>query len=1221
MHTTRRPVPSKAALRALRQLAYVASGTACGAAAIVYEERRRRIHFFKQVADNGRVIRSFADKRRNHATAAALLQDYDAFDAVQHGSWHIEDPHPTQARRRRSRSRTLGDLEDGQEKSLRGSHDSFLPSQVERGYNHLSRKEFEKSAEGPIRSTASSKQLKSPHRRADKSQVGLHSEPRVLPLSRVSQTIRLAPEAIKDVSDRSAPSSKLEMAAEAVVLWSQRFENLRTPRTDLSQSWRSLLRAAAGDSDVPKLPVLEEPESAELMLRTSFQLKLPDLSLQICNWLHTKDMLKDLAGLVASELLAMKDSSMFHAVRDFVLGWIDQNKDAMHPAGLVAVRMQLIASGSRERAAAEFRALFEEAQLRPSSRIEDQAKSLSTKLMELGRPDRACVMVLAYIDVVDARAAESSTMADWLVTKFLSTNDRSTCRKFVATLVRKKYGATQELISKLWQSAQEQPELLNTFKAFGFEGIQDKSIVHSLCSAIINDGPRELAISELYGSRSRVWSGTLVRSWQGLSDAGDAVKEFWKVQHLVGDRPLDPVLYDSILRITGDANLSTESQAIEQCRKRVISETSNDATIDAIMQASRCSDWTATRSNIAKLKTEGFAVMPIQQRMQLFDPVFKAMATSQVNVKSIYLVALELCRRICPSPSPPKALRLLSSSLTRNGDIELLSRVRDMASELLERDLRLTPVDIAEALRCYYYTYRPSTMVLADLMRKLFQGCWSAASRFCIPLLLLSASYESKWNQQKRSITAIQDTLRDSLKHFDDPEFRQEILDRVSVPTTTGTSTDVMDTPEFGLRKKAGPLVYEITAAPKKPLLDDAQALEKEIEMQPSRLANDTTSDASLSQALEQDASPLDDLDKVLQEVMALDMDNEAPRSRSDRRSSYDHFTYTKTKALMHDANAIGDHGQTTALLEDLSRTNVGGSNPILASLGMASAASLSPELATALEERLEILGADSSLARLTKVISELQSHDMDQAQLNTEAFLIELKNVVSSEYQAHMERGHLVNHSLATALANVLLDAKQPAAAVELLRHALRLSQVKSDRVGAAPMLSLLKAYLQLGRMDGVRWVVATMFASDERLDKSFITALKAGRTHLEGKRRMPESKRQKIVEEIELVQKLCIEKKREQIEKSSRVGNDLVDYLIANGKQQSRGPEPKENSAWVDAKIVESVCTDILTISMRSHQKSKKPMSITHPEHLIIRKYFMGSPTMDGNEVEVTA
>lgn len=70
MFSNPRPVPSKAALRRLYQLAYISSGTAVGVATLCAEERRRRTVLVQKIADNAKRIRESPRYVHNKARKA-----------------------------------------------------------------------------------------------------------------------------------------------------------------------------------------------------------------------------------------------------------------------------------------------------------------------------------------------------------------------------------------------------------------------------------------------------------------------------------------------------------------------------------------------------------------------------------------------------------------------------------------------------------------------------------------------------------------------------------------------------------------------------------------------------------------------------------------------------------------------------------------------------------------------------------------------------------------------------------------------------------------------------------------------------------------------------------------------------------------------------------------------------------------------------------------------
>ncbi|KAH0373144.1 hypothetical protein KCU65_g588, partial [Aureobasidium melanogenum] len=113
MFRSRRPVPSEGALRVLRQLAYISSGTACGAAALIAEERRRQTNLVSKIAENSRRLKQHPRYQHAHAAHRRLADDASYDDATSTPS--DEDLVP-------------------QAETFRNN---LLPSEVERGYAKL----------------------------------------------------------------------------------------------------------------------------------------------------------------------------------------------------------------------------------------------------------------------------------------------------------------------------------------------------------------------------------------------------------------------------------------------------------------------------------------------------------------------------------------------------------------------------------------------------------------------------------------------------------------------------------------------------------------------------------------------------------------------------------------------------------------------------------------------------------------------------------------------------------------------------------------------------------------------------------------------------------------------------------------------------------------------------------------------------------------------------
>lgn len=127
----RRPVPSKAALKVLYQLAYISSGTAVGIATLCTEERRRQAKIVQKIADNAKRIRQ--SPRYVHNAAAAVRRD--GFESSRQGL--MQDGPVDQV-----------DTEQGlvdQKRKRRPVRDSDLPTAVDRGYEQLALRDYKRT--------------------------------------------------------------------------------------------------------------------------------------------------------------------------------------------------------------------------------------------------------------------------------------------------------------------------------------------------------------------------------------------------------------------------------------------------------------------------------------------------------------------------------------------------------------------------------------------------------------------------------------------------------------------------------------------------------------------------------------------------------------------------------------------------------------------------------------------------------------------------------------------------------------------------------------------------------------------------------------------------------------------------------------------------------------------------------------------------------------------
>lgn len=145
MFTNKRPVPSPDALRFLRRIVFISSGTCCGVAALVAEEQRRRIHVARKVVDNARRLKQHP--RHSHTAAApSPVQESGQGHLLDDVSWLESTGHPPDGDFAASGGqggfqgvgRHLKKDDPSRQMSPRSSS---LPSEVDKGYKRLRTKE------------------------------------------------------------------------------------------------------------------------------------------------------------------------------------------------------------------------------------------------------------------------------------------------------------------------------------------------------------------------------------------------------------------------------------------------------------------------------------------------------------------------------------------------------------------------------------------------------------------------------------------------------------------------------------------------------------------------------------------------------------------------------------------------------------------------------------------------------------------------------------------------------------------------------------------------------------------------------------------------------------------------------------------------------------------------------------------------------------------------
>ncbi|GAM88889.1 hypothetical protein ANO11243_069230 [Dothideomycetidae sp. 11243] len=1203
MQTTRRPAPSVAALKALRQLAYVASGTACGAAALVYEERRRRIHFLKQVVENGRAIRNVSrSSRRNHATVVveagndhAIDLDYSTPDES-HQTWQSSFTHDRHIRQGANR-KSIADNEFYNATRLRDEH---LPSQVDRGYRRWLAKQLPDGADGDqenIISRDGERGLEAPDNTRDSRD---ESNDSWVARSHVRQPERLwrrnlftnRPILRSRKSQRqgllaSVGSTESGGVQHAIKQWSTALSNNHGDGKDLTDSWQILLEATRNPQDAVVVHFSESPESLSSLARVAIRMRLSDLLESVLQYASQVGQMPILIDDVSDALSRCPDSNLFTDSATILLEW-----------------------------------------------IKDVTKTSKLTHHELTHLKWLQIRLLVIFSDLEKASDERRLLSDLQTLSRLRGTEEGHLPIRALLSLRSSGVQCDRIIQQLWHIADSESELLDIFEAWQLALLPGRTILERLFDAIMRHLSASTIEAEMYGPRGRIWTSVLARKWEKCSDVSAVSDGFWAVQKAVGERLLNPVLYNTATRKCEDLGEPGQAEFIGRLRKKLLSRSKISVKIAAILRSARASEWESVHEKLSQLRVEDFGTMQIQQRAQIFDPLFQAYAQDDRDPQQIFDMANIVFDRVQETPTPAQAMRLLALALVRNGQVEALNRVHAHATTWLKKPLRLTSVDAADLLRSHYYSHRPSHISLAALMYKTFQRSWQSISKLQLPLLLVSASYEAKKRQQTRSVDSARELIRGALLRIDDPRLKDAVFlearrmgssdgyyeldlgQNSGVGMTSIAQGDDLHSNESSEKalRNVRPAVkpdhdqdFELRRSGYSSPWHQYHSRVKSTAAQLARKRQRGSAELAISARGMSTDTHIDDGSDSAAAGVASGTTLPVVQARFGATSGIretppldSHFKHLVVKALLHDAQGPGSEADVTTLMGDWMPRNALSPSAVLASLAARSPGQQSDFI----DNLLQSSGSDASMAEGRRLISQLGSTCVDSKRLASVQTMEFLKKSVLQEYERLEKHGHLPTHTLVTTLAKMMLDANQPAAAVELIRHALNSTWGSMVKPGIAVMSMLLKAYITLGRIEGVRWVVGHVLSRSERIEKGFIVTLRWGRSlwSQTNRKGLDAKSRAELLNELKRLQSVCGEQQRVQVARAREAGEQLAAYIgkhsvpakyvawTADDDFEGIAEDPNRSNdstteRFKEAVFVQSVCADLLTMSKRGH------------------------------------
>jgi len=1149
---TRRPVPSFAALRALRHLAYVASGTACGAAAIIYEERRRRIKFLKQVAENARVIKRYVhvtSQQRRGVTATSAIENVD------------DDYGDVLLNYRENAKRETG---------FGCGHEDIIPSRIDRHYKTWIKSSKSSEEDGKILANTDHRGNVNEDQTLKKKRFDNQK-----PLDRrknISDTLGITPNSTaKDLTYgiglQLRPILPFFNATTTVRRWKERLQTLPGhKRADLSKSWQLVLDSIVcensessehddtiGYSVAGPLP---EDEKLEYMLLKAVELKLPELLLRLCQYAEHNSTHIYIATHVTDLITEASTPKLFSETRRLLLVWsriVPSNSCQLDALDRLWMQMKLLDTNTTANSRILSSTLTKILCLTDHVDVATQFQTMLRTMLQ----NKTAIEVVNYyracLEPGNSTALMHGVVIPWLFKWLIEKAQIRACHDLVLIATECNID-TKPYLDILWTSAVEELDLIDLYERFGLHSCPSRAILGKLFEALLRYCSGNTIVSELYGVHGQVWTATLVQRWRHTSEPLAAINTYRKLRGIVGERIMNEVLHEAITFVCEQYDLHDERREIMLFKNELWNRLNNSQQVANIIKLAERGQWTAVRNGIEHLNSAGFGTMPCEARVRLFDPLLKTFAHESKTLSELIEFSRLLFKKIDETASPLTEHIYLSDSMVRCGRVYLLPRIHDFFKSSLNSQLTLTPTHVNRLLRSYFYTFRPSPVLLASLLCKLYKSKWLAASRFCIPLLLISCSHEYK-KRQRQDFTLLERLVSDVLLNLDNPGFRSSMVRK--------SLANQMTPPEL--------------------LPSGEVAMPEEVDAYPTKASG---------RSIVYSNSEQDFQEPLLEESPNRYLFVEPKQIQQDK-----YFQYWSAKALLHHATSRNYEHSAAEIYRQSVKASLFPPTAVMSSL----VTSVSNKAGrTSIAELAKTSGGKTAMALSADVIATI-GESQNRGFNNYDSHLHQswISRFSNFEQITHARHGHSSESSTMIAYVNRSFDVVNPSSAIELPREMLRLpysSILSKNRVALSVML---RYYIRKGNLHGIRWAFGQLIANDIELDTRLlrlfdkcIEQFEAHPPHLS------KVERAIILDEINAYKTLCLIKQRQQMVLASDIGHELINYLalnaqdgvssLGNSKLAAKSLKQDYRERWIDASIVNGLCEDILIKARKSQQSS---------------------------------
>ena len=702
--------------------------------------------------------------------------------------------------------------------------------------------------------------------------------------------------------------------------------------------------------------------------------------------------------------------------------------------------------------------------------------------------------------------------------------------------------------------------------------------------------------SDLLNSCRPAWTHLLERRWASTKNLTKTMRTFDEIRALAGENGAGLKVYNTMIRISVLAGNGGEAQRLLLQMRDKENLTPDVQTFgNFLLAAAKKNKWTVvqdmlpTLAQLEKSDAEG----PSKDVMRVFDLIVSEYAQQNQSGSGNLWEFVHQALEGLNIPPSRAMFSIMLKAFAREKDFLSISQW----ASYVERNglnIQINAGHVVDVLKTYYYGFRPSLSRMKALVIKIARNARYLVSEELVLLLRDAAAYDSASRNGDKNARISKERTSNQLASAVQRLDKAALLAPEEYKANRASSS-VQDGHKLG--EEAG--------------LNNLLARLEEISSDSEYQTSGTAVPLSVADSPNGTTGKLfGQAAKVVRTVPSSDHKHSSSSPESPKLQAHDVFMHKrKAKTEMLLAMSLG---QPSAAVEFYKKTlSASGLPPSSVTLDLAIEASLTAHNgdtseATDLINDAEEAGMDVTSTLTPMLINHFRRLNPDQRR-DHEAIFSTVKRFYT-EMEAHQIR---VSHHVGVTAANLVLKTN-PRKAIDLLRsiYSSTTSATRHplDIVGTTV---LLKGYVSLAHITGIRWLMHEILSTNMRIDHRFLQELhnaqkSLGRTQKTQHGEKAKKAIKELADEIQRFRHKCQQRQEEQITEANRVGNKLVDLLVKESKRREGavkvniGPPPTNNNNTTTNPTTSPTATSASLLSYKDRRvqyrrlcamKSRKP------------------------------